>query len=151
MHFGGREKYAKSKIFMVPVNKRDAKTLLPIITKSIAKGYIIHTFFWKAYHQLEKMGYQHVNVNLSKQFLNPETAVCTNSIESDWRHAKVSIPTYGVTRDSKQHIWQNSYGCKNIMMRITSLKLFKLLTNYTKKVYSLPLRSKRMCLKLLHF
>ena len=81
--FGGREKYNKSKFLMVPVNKRDAKTLLPNITKWIAKGSIIHSNCWEAYNQLEKMGYQHVTVNHSKQFFNPETAKCTDSIESD--------------------------------------------------------------------
>ena len=94
--FGGREKYNNSKIFMVPVNKRDAKTLLPFITKWIAKGSIIHSNCWRAYSELENMGYHHATVNNSKQFINPETAACTNSIESDWRHAKVSMQTYGV-------------------------------------------------------
>ena len=54
--FGGREKYDKTKIFMVPVNKRDAKTLLQIIEKWIAKGSIIHNNCWKAYNELEKYG-----------------------------------------------------------------------------------------------
>ena len=81
---------------MVPVHKRDAKTLLPIIEKWIAKGSIIHSDCWKAYNELKSMGYQHVTVNHSKEFSNKETAACTNGIETDWRHAKVSMPTYGV-------------------------------------------------------
>ena len=69
----------------------------PIITKWIAKGSIIHSDCCKAYSELENMGYHHhVTVNHRNQFINPETAACTNSIESDWRHAKVSMPTYGV-------------------------------------------------------
>ena len=79
--FGGREKYDKSKIFMVPVNKRDAKTLIPIITKWIAKGSIIHSDCWKAYSQLKSMGYQHLTSNHSKEFVNPKTVACTNSIK----------------------------------------------------------------------
>ena len=41
------------------------------------------------------MGYTHVTVNHSKEFVNKESAACTNSIESDWRHAKLQMPSYG--------------------------------------------------------
>ena len=93
--FGGREKYNKQKVFMIPVHNRKASTLLPIIKKWIAPGSIIHSDCWKAYSNLQKMGYTHVTVNHSKEFVNKETAACTNSIESDWRHAKVHMPSYG--------------------------------------------------------
>ena len=42
------------------------------------------------------MGYKHVTVNHSKEFINPKNDACTNRIESDWRHAKVPMPRYGV-------------------------------------------------------
>ena len=93
--FGGREKYDKQKVFMIPVHNRKASTLIPIIKKWIAPGSIIHSDCWKAYSNLQKMGYTHVTVNHSKEFINKETAACTNSIESDWRHAKVHMPSYG--------------------------------------------------------
>ena len=93
--FGGREKYNKQKIFMIPVDNRKAVTLLPIIKKWILPGSIIHSDCWKAYNQLQKMGYTHVTVNHSKEFVNTASAACTNSIESDWRHAKVHMPPYG--------------------------------------------------------
>ena len=96
--FGGREKYNKKKVFMVPVNDRKQKTLLPIIKKWIQPGSIIHSDCWKSYNQLPKLGYTHVTVNHSKEFFNEQTAACTNSIESDWRHAKVLMPRYGVHR-----------------------------------------------------
>ena len=80
---------------MIPVHNRKAKTLIPIIKKWILPGTIIHSDCWKAYNQLSKMGYTHVTVNHSKEFINKETAACTNAIESDWRHAKVHMPNYG--------------------------------------------------------
>ena len=94
--FGGRETYDKTKIFMVAVPDRKAKTLLPIIQKWIAPGSIIHSDCWKSYNQLSKMGYTHITVNHSKEFLNTSTAACTNRIECEWRHAKASMPPYGV-------------------------------------------------------
>ena len=93
--FGGREKYDKGKIFMVPVANRKKATLLALIKKWIKPGTIIHSDCWKAYSQLNKLGYTHVTVNHSKQFVDRTTAACTNSIESDWRHAKVHMPKYG--------------------------------------------------------
>ena len=96
--FGGREKYNKKKVFMIPVHDRKQKTLLPIIKKWIHPGSIIHSDCWKSYNQLPKLGYTHVTVNHSKEFINEATAACTNSIESNWRHAKVLMPRYGVHR-----------------------------------------------------
>ena len=94
--FGGREKYDKSRIFMVPVPNRKAVTLEKLIKRWIKPGSIIHSDCWKGYSKLSKMGYTHVTVNHSKEFLNKESAACTNAIESEWRHAKVSMPKYGV-------------------------------------------------------
>ena len=93
--FGGREKYNKQRIFMIPVHNRKAKTLIPIIKKWIAPGSIIHSDCWKAYSSLSKLGYTHVTVNHSKEFIDSSTAACTNATESDWRHAKVHMPAYG--------------------------------------------------------
>ena len=81
--FGGREKYDKHKIFMIPMVNCKASTLLPLIRKWIAPGSIIHSDCWKAYTAIPKMGYSHVTINHSKEFVNKESAACTNAIESD--------------------------------------------------------------------
>ena len=47
--FGGREKYNKKQIFMIPVCNRKESTLIPIIKKWIEPGSIIHSDCWKAY------------------------------------------------------------------------------------------------------
>ena len=31
----------------------------------------------------------------SKEFIDKQSAACTNAIEGDWRHAKVHMPSYG--------------------------------------------------------
>ena len=83
---------------MIPVINRKQCTLLPLIKKWIKVGSIIHSDCWKAYCKLPSLGYTHVTVNHSKEFFNEDNAACTNGIESDWRHAKVSMPHYGVHR-----------------------------------------------------
>lgn len=112
--FGGREKKDHSKVFMVPVKRRDQKTLLPIIQKWIAPGSIIHSDCWKSYNKLSSLGYTHLTVNHSKEFVNNETGACTNGIESDWRHAKVSMPRYGVHKGLHsgylaEFMWRRKY------------------------------------------
>ena len=113
--FGGREKYNKKQIFMIPVHNRKESTLIPIIKKWIKPGSIIHSDCWKAYSKLSKIGYTHVTVNHSKEFVNTSSAACTNSIESDWRHAKVQMPSYGTHIGDHagylaEFMWRRKYG-----------------------------------------
>ena len=96
--FGGRETRNKKKIFMVPVDDRSKATLIPIIQERILVGSTIQSDKWAAYRGLNKLGYKHITVNHSKHFKDPKTGACTNRIESDWRHAKVSMPRYGVKK-----------------------------------------------------
>jgi transposase-like protein len=49
--FGGVERDS-GKCFLVPVEKRDAGTLLPIIFKYILPGTIIYSDKWAAYNRL---------------------------------------------------------------------------------------------------
>ena len=125
--FGGREKYNKTNVFMVPVHNRKQCTLLPIIQKWIRPGSIIHSDCWKAYNRIPKLGYTHVTVNHSKEFFNESNAACTNGIESDWRHAKVSMPRYGVHRGLHgaylaEFMWRRKYmGCDKFLQLITDI------------------------------
>ena len=68
--FGGCEKYNKKQIFMIPVDNRKESTLIPIIKKWIKPGIRIHSDCWKAYSKLGTLGYTHVTVNHSKEFVN---------------------------------------------------------------------------------
>ena len=119
--FGGREKYDKSKIFMVPVPDRKKATLIPLIEKYIKKGSIIHSDCWRSYHCLKDIGYTHKTVNHSKTFKNYRTGACTNKIESEWRHAKCSVPPYGIHKGLHEgylaeFLWKRKHHDKDLFL-----------------------------------
>jgi transposase-like protein len=90
---GGIERTPNKKVFLLEVPNRSAETLLSVITAHVAPGSIIMTDLWKAYSNLESLGfgYRHLTVNHSKQFFNPKNGCCTNTIEGLWNGLKLSV------------------------------------------------------------
>ena len=110
--FGGLER-GTGKLFMLPVESRGADILLPIIQNYILPGTTIISDFWKAYDCLQNEGFQHLKVNHSLTFKDPETGAHTNGIEGSWLHAKKSLPKYGVKKSMidgylATHLWRRS-------------------------------------------
>ncbi|XP_064084126.1 uncharacterized protein LOC135199936 [Macrobrachium nipponense] len=58
---------------LVPVKLRSAETLLPIIQQFFEPGTTIVSDCWKAYNCLQELGYQHLQVNHSLNFVDPVT------------------------------------------------------------------------------
>ncbi|XP_054752434.2 uncharacterized protein LOC129258002 [Lytechinus pictus] len=79
--------------FLVEVQQRDAATLLPIIQQWVAPGSIIWTDMWRAYNNLPNLPgqYQHGVVNHTLNFVDPNTGVTTNRVESMWQRAKAKF------------------------------------------------------------
>ena len=75
--------------FLVAVNKRDAATLLPIIQNYIRPGTTVVSDLWGAYNTVANLGYQHLTVNHSINFVDPVTHATTNHVESMWARAKL--------------------------------------------------------------
>lgn len=88
--FGGVQRDTGN-CFMVPVEKRDRDTLLPIIQEWILPGTTIISDCWKAYDCLADHGYLHLKVNHSLEFVDAATGACTNRIEASWNAAKRTI------------------------------------------------------------
>jgi transposase-like protein len=85
-------------VFMVPVEKRDRDTLLPIIQKWVKPGTTIHSDMWKAYNGLDtdpNYNYVHLTVNHSQTYKDRQTGACTNGIEGSWRPVKVLYNSSG--------------------------------------------------------
>ncbi|CAF1443342.1 unnamed protein product [Rotaria magnacalcarata] len=86
--FGGIDINIK-KCFMVPVQQRDAATLLPVITTYVLPGTTIYSDEWRAYHALQhNPAYQHATVNHSVSFVDSNSGVHTQNIENTWMLVK---------------------------------------------------------------
>ncbi|XP_023209731.1 uncharacterized protein LOC111612724 [Centruroides sculpturatus] len=85
--FGGYDVNTKQS-FMVAVDQRNAATLLPILQQFVLPGTIVVSDLWAAYNTIRNLGYQHLTVNHSINFVDPITNVTTNHVESIWQKAK---------------------------------------------------------------
>ena len=83
---------------MVPVLDRSSETLVGLIKRYVSPGTTIYSDCWKAYDRLGCEGYNHLTVNHSLHFKDPDTGVHTNTIEGAWQKAKhgVHMPRFGV-------------------------------------------------------
>ena len=74
----------------------DAKTLIPLIQKYILPGFIIVSDCWRAYITIKDLGYQHLQINHSENFVDPDNvSIHTQNIECFWRDLKEWIKRPG--------------------------------------------------------
>ena len=79
-------------MFLVEVPDRSEATLLRYIQNYVNPGSIIYSDLWKGYQNiLPKLGLLHFTVNHSKEFVNLQTGVHTNTIEGSWSRIKQKI------------------------------------------------------------
>ena len=94
-----------------PENRRDAETLLAIIGRHVEAGTTIMTDCWKSYIGLTDQGFNHLTVNHSCHFVDPDTWANTQKIESTWRGLKRRICRGGVPKEILgshlcEYLWQ---------------------------------------------
>ena len=89
--FGGLERQQPDKCFMIVVPDRTANTLVSLIEKHVEKGSVIISDCWKAYDRLGEIGYTHLTVNHSVNFVDPISGAHTNTIGGMWQKAKYGI------------------------------------------------------------
>ena len=78
---GGIERTDKKKYFVQIVQDRTAETLHDVISKYVASGSIIYTDLQRGYRGITKLNMSHKTVNHSKNFVDPNTGVHTNTIK----------------------------------------------------------------------
>ncbi|GFY05381.1 DDE_Tnp_IS1595 domain-containing protein [Trichonephila clavipes] len=103
--FGGVERDS-GKLFLVAVHDRTKRTLMQIIMEWIEPGTTIISDCWKGYNHdvLTAEGFNHLTVNHSLNFVDPDTGAHTNTIESTWRHVKSRYPQYNRQNDASFYL-----------------------------------------------
>ena len=97
--------------------KRDAATLLPIITQHVWPGTVVYSDEWAAYHQLATTtGTIHLSVNHSIHFVDPLTSTHTQGVEGMWSACKRMMREER-TMNSKlfdtylpEYMWRRKFG-----------------------------------------
>jgi len=90
------------------------------IIKHVLPGSEIWTDCWRGYAGLNNLGgvspYVHKTVNHSRNFVDPESGVCTNCIEGFWACFKQYLRRLGVLQSpfipeyADQFMWEQAYG-----------------------------------------
>ena len=81
--FGGIERGAHGKCFFEKVNSRNSSTLKEVLARRVNSGTLIISDGWKAYKELNELGFLNEKVNHSINFINPiNNLIHTQTIES---------------------------------------------------------------------
>ena len=84
---------SERRAFCVQVECRDAGTLELAIRENIEEESIVFTDGWKSYSRIaENCNVVHRTVNHSRFFKDPETGVCTNTVEGLNTALKSAVP-----------------------------------------------------------
>uniref|UniRef100_A0A0L8G5W0 ISXO2-like transposase domain-containing protein n=1 Tax=Octopus bimaculoides TaxID=37653 RepID=A0A0L8G5W0_OCTBM len=78
----------QKKGYLQHITDRKAETSEAAIFENVAPGTTIFTDMWPSYQNLQKLGYIHGTVNHSRNFVDPVSGVCTNSVEAFWSRIK---------------------------------------------------------------
>jgi hypothetical protein len=110
--FGGVERTPERRCFAVPVLRRDAATLIPLIRRFIRPGSTIISDLCGAYNFIPN-DYQRLTVNHSLHFVDPITLAHTNHIEATWNSMKRRISTrnrkiLGMEEELWTFIWRRA-------------------------------------------
>ena len=137
--FGGIDTSTKE-TFFVPVDDRSAATLIPIIKENILPGTTVISDCWRAYNTVGSEGYQHLTVNHSLHFVDPD-GVHTNTIESQWRVLKRNVLPRNGTRHELLDQYFSVYCCFNRYIKHCETDPFLEFLDLIKRVYPLTAAS----------
>ena len=120
----GGKRYKLGRMFAIVVDKRDARTLIPLLKQFVRPGSTIISDCWRAYFHIDKIHanndktfkwYLHQKVNHSKTFKDPVTGAHTNTCEGAWRSQyKAHIPKKAYSEKALQghlfeRMWKRKY------------------------------------------
>jgi transposase-like protein len=119
------------RIEVCPNNSRNAETLLPIIQNNVEVGTTIMSDCWPAYNELEAKGFNHLTVNHSRHYIDPDTWANTQKIESSWRAMKKRICRGGIPKERLgehlcEYLWRRDvkHRCADLFTEMVTLKIY---------------------------
>lgn len=120
--FAGYEHESK-KIFITSVKNRTEETLLACIKEWILPGTTIVSDCWKSYNCLNNEGFQHLRVNYSYNFVDPQTSINVQHMECVWREVWGEIPTFE-TKSKNFEGFLAEYLFKRVYNQIERIEIF---------------------------
>jgi hypothetical protein len=111
----GVEWTVERRLFLIAVPDRSANTLLGIIASHVRPGSVVMTDLWRGYSGLTDMlNVTHMTVNHSKNFKDPVSGACTNTIEGTHNGVKMTICARRRSRDVVEGcLWEFIWRRKN--------------------------------------
>ena len=88
--FGGYDPATKEG-FLLPVPRRSAATLMPLITQWIRPRTETWSNIWGAYNGIAAQDFQHDVVNHQYNFVDPNNGLTTNYVEAMWQRANAKF------------------------------------------------------------
>ncbi len=105
--------------FVELVPNRTRQTLLEVIKRRIKPGTTIVSDCWASYQGLELHGYNHLTVNHTYNFVDPDSGAHTQKVESFWFTAKMrNKKECGTKREYlcsylSEYVWRKRLGSDN--------------------------------------
>ena len=136
----GISQQSEHKCLLIPVERRDEKTLMGLIKKYVepSSKMTIISDGWASYNKIKEAGYNHSVVVHTREFVN-SAGDHTNSIESIWSQFKNWICSmHGVKRSCyEEYMYEFTYrfnfcgGCRNSCLEefLVDLKNYQNLRN----------------------
>ncbi|XP_072399980.1 uncharacterized protein [Diabrotica undecimpunctata] len=94
--FGGYDRNSNN-CFLVPVESKDADSLLGIVKEWVLPGTTIYSDCFKSYECLDHEGFIQESKDHSKQFVVlDKTDVYTHNLDQIWREVRSTVPTPGL-------------------------------------------------------
>ena len=115
------EKCRLGDMFAVIVEKRDARTLIPILRRFVRPGSIVISDMWKACNRIEEIHEdnwhicEHESVNHSVCFKDPAAGAHTDACEGSWHtQCKRMIPNQAHNKNALQgHLFERAWKRKH--------------------------------------